>query len=149
MVELKQELLADIIDETSALLNQQYLELALNQEVVKLKPMWETYLTLERQHRFFVFTARIDGNLVGYSAFFLDKHIHYEDLLVAKNDVLFLREDIRLGTAGIKLIKFSENKMKEFGAHKIVWHVKFTKDFRPILHRLGYVDEEVIVGKLL
>jgi hypothetical protein len=39
--------------------------------------------------------------------------------------------------------------MKEFGANKITWHVKYSNDFRPILHRMGYADEDSIVGKML
>ena len=68
---------------------------------------------------------------------------------MAANDVLFLRHDLRLGTTGIKLLKFSEQQLKLLNVNKITWHVKFAKDFRPILHRMGYADEDVIVGKLL
>jgi hypothetical protein len=30
-----------------------------------------------------------------------------------------------------------------------LWHIKFAKDFRHILYRLGYCDEDAIVGKIL
>jgi hypothetical protein len=44
---------------------------------------------------------------------------------------------------------FAEQQLKERGVDKVVWHIKFHHDFRPILHRMGYGDEEVIVGKIL
>ena len=50
---------------------------------------------------------------------------------------------------GIKLLKFSEKFMIDIGANKITWHVKHKNDFRNILYRMGYVDEDIIVGKML
>jgi hypothetical protein len=87
--------------------------------------------------------------LIGYSAFFLKPHIHYKDILVASNDVLFLKKEHRVGRFGLKLIKYSEQKMKELGANKITWHIKSSNDFSPILHRMGYIDEDIIVGRML
>lgn len=143
------ESLFDILPEMEKLLVQHYEELTLNKGRVKLKPVWTKYKDLEQAGKFFLFTARLDGELVGYSAFIIDTHLHYEDIKVAANDVLFLRKDMRLGLAGLKLLKYSENRVKELGADKITWHLKFSNDFRPILHRLGYRDEDVIVGKFL
>ena len=99
--------------------------------------------------KFVIYTARDNGELVGYAAFFLMTHLHYRATTVAQNDVLFLRADKRQGMTGIKLIKFAESQLKIMGADKIGWHVKFSKDLRPILHRLGYRDEEVMCGKML
>jgi len=148
-LDLQIEPLVNILDEVKDLLIQHYEELTLNKHFVKLKPVWDRYLLLEKNGKFVTITARINKELVGYSGFFLDQHIHYEDLYVATNDVLFLRKDLRLGTSGIRLIKYSEDQMRKLGANKITWHIKYSNDIRPILHRLGYIDEDVIVGKLL
>jgi hypothetical protein len=149
MITLQKECLIDCKADTLYLLTEHYNELTLNKEVITLNPDWDRYFELESKNKFHCFTARNDGELVGYSAFFVDTHIHYRDLLVATNDVLFLREDLRLGTTGIKLLKFSEQQLRLLNVNKITWHVKFAKDFRPILHRMGYTDEDTIVGKIL
>lgn len=149
MITLQKELLINIKTESEILLKDHYTELTLNKEFITLNPDWDRYFELELKNKFHCFTARNYGELVGYSAFFVDTNIHYRDLLVAANDVLFLRHDLRLGTTGIKLLKFSEQQLKLLNVNKITWHVKFAKDFRPILHRMGYADEDVIVGKLL
>ena len=149
MITLQKELLINIKTESEILLKDHYTELTLNKEFITLNPDWDRYFELELKNKFHCFTARNDSELVGYSAFFVDTNIHYRDLLVAANDVLFLRHDLRLGTTGIKLLKFSEQQLKLLNVNKITWHVKFAKDFRPILHRMGYADEDVIVGKLL
>lgn len=148
-MDLQKELLSTIKAELQILLLDHYEELTLNKNKVKLNPNWNRYFELEAQGKLHLFTLRDQTKLVGYSVFFLDKHIHYDDLMVATNDIIYLKKDERLGIAGIKLLKFSEQQMKLLGADKITWHIKMSQDFRPILHRMGYVDEDVIVGKVL
>ena len=104
---------------------------------------------MENTGKFFAIIARMNGVVVGYSGFILDKHLHYEDILVAANDVLFLKKEHRLGMTGIRLLKFSEKFMIDMGANKITWHIKHKNDFRNILYRMGYLDEDLIVGKML
>ena len=94
-------------------------------------------------------TARDEGKLVGYSIFFITNHLHYKSTVYANNDLLYLHPDYRKGSLGIKFIKASEIYLKNRGVAKILWHIKFNKDFRILLHRMGYVDEEVIVGKII
>lgn len=135
--------------EMSDLLIEHYDELTKYKEKILLNPMWDRYIDLERNGKCVFFTVREGSLLVGYAGFFLDNHIHYADTRVAVNDVLFLKKEYRQGITGIKFIKYSEQGMRELGADKISWHVKFSNDFRPILHRMGYSDEEIIVTKML
>lgn len=140
----------DVKPEMEPLLEDHYQELTLHKEKIKLDPDWELYDKLEKSNQFYLLTARDEDTkqLIGYSAWFVKPHIHYRKTIVASNDVLFLHKDHRQGMTGIRLIKYSEQEMKKY-AHKITWHVKGEPDFRPILHRLGYIDEDVIVGKML
>jgi len=149
MLTFQRETLFDIIEEVDSLLQLHYEELTLNKDRVKLDPQWNAYAELERLGRFVVFTARDGDMLVGYNAFFLQKHMHYAGFTVAQNDVLFLHPDYRLGMTGIRLLKTSEAGLKAAGAEKVTYHVKFVKDWRPILHRFGYSDEEVMCGKII
>ena len=137
--------------EMEPMLIDHYHELTLHKDKIKLAPDWDLYDKMEKTNNFYLLTARLeerDNMLVGYSAWFVKPHIHYKATIVAANDVLFLHKDFRQGMLGIKLIKYSEQEMRKY-AHKITWHVKGEPDFRPILHRLGYMDEDVIVGKML
>jgi hypothetical protein len=137
--------------EMEPMLEDHYQELTLHKDKIKLAPDWELYDKMEKTKNFYLLTARLEEQnnmLVGYSAWFVKTHIHYKETIVAANDVLFLHKDFRQGMLGIKLIKYSEQEMKKY-AHKITWHVKGEPDFRPILHRMGYIDEDVIVGKML
>ena len=136
--------------EMEPMLIDHYQELTMHKDKIKLAPDWELYDKMEKSNNFYLLTARDNdtNELLGYSAWFVKPHIHYKETVVASNDVLFLRKDQRSGMTGIKLIKYSEQEMRKY-AHKITWHVKGEPDFRPILHRLGYIDEDVIVGKML
>jgi GNAT superfamily N-acetyltransferase len=149
MITFACEKLETVLPEIKELLQSHYEELTLNKGRVTLKPVWERYFSMEAAGKFYALIARNDGKAVGYSGFILEEHLHYEDILVASNDVLFLHKDFRLGTLGIKLLKYSEEYMKTLGADKVTWHVKMSNDFRPILYRMGYTDEDVIVGKFL
>lgn len=146
------ECLCDVINEVEPLLRLHYDELTHHKELIKLDPDWEQYAELEHAGRFHIFTARDDGGLVGYSAFFLiPRHIHYKGLVVAQNDVLYLHPDMRNGMPGIRLIKNSHNGMKALGGQKILWHCKHSNNLKQILLRLfpEYRDEESMVGGML
>lgn len=136
-------------EEMLSLLDEHYEELTLNKEIVKLNPNWPEYDRREKAGKFIYITARDGGVLIGYSAWFIDYHIHYADLKVAMNDVIFLKKKYRQGMTGIKLIKYSEATMKESSVNKIMWHIKESNDFRPILERMGYNTEDIIVGKIV
>ena len=149
MITFHKEFLCEVVNEVDALLKLHYEELTRNKDRVKLDPIWTDYAALEQAGRFHVFTAREDGLLVGYAAFFVQQHLHYRDLRVAMNDVLFLNPEHRLGMTGIRLLKFCETELKKLGVQKLVWHAKLDTSLIPILHRLNYQTEEISLARFL
>lgn len=140
----------ELIDELKPLIKRHYDEIALNKEDVPLDPDWDQYKALGDAGRMLVVCVRNENSeLIGYSVFFLAHHIHYKQTLVANNDVLYLAPEHRNSKVGLRLIKDSETACRARGVNKIIWHVKFAHDFRDILYRLGYADEDAIVGKIL
>ena len=148
MIEFKIEPVLECKDEMLSLLEEHYQELTLNKHIIKLNPNWAEYKRREDAGKFKYISVRDNGQLVGYSAWFIDTHIHYADLIVAMNDVIFLKDKYRLGLTGVKLIKFSEQTMRDLGVHKIVWHIKESNNFSPILKRMGYNTEDILMGKI-
>lgn len=149
MIAMGTEKMSTVRQEIEPLLRQHYEEIALHKDRIPLAPDWGRYEHLEATRSLPIYTARSDGKLVGYSVFLLSYHLHYRNTLVAANDILYLAPEQRRGTTGLRLIKHSEAELKKLGVERIMWHVKFAHDFRAILHRLGYEDEEAIVGKLI
>lgn len=148
-MDFQRETIFDVIEEVQPLLELHYTELTLNKDVVKLNPRWDVYTGLESLGAFVVLTAREDGKLCGYNAFFLNRHMHYGDFVVAQNDVLFLHPSCRRGTTALRFIDYSEQYLRDMGVQKLTYHIKFSLDWRPILRRRGYADEEVMCAKLL
>jgi GNAT superfamily N-acetyltransferase len=150
MVDLYVEPLSDkLIGEVQPLIELHYEELTLHKQVVKLDPDWNRYKSLADQKMITIITARDKGILIGYSLFFVSSHIHYKNNVMANNDVLYLHPEYRQGRTGLKLIRKCEQVLQELGVDKIIWHVKYAKDFRQILYRLGYEDEDALVGKII
>lgn len=149
LLTIAEEDIREVYTEMNKLLLSHYIELVRNKAAIVLEPDWERYFELSAKSKFFILTVRSENRLVGYSAFFVDTHIHYKNLLVATNDVIFLDSDNRRGLSGLRLIKASEVAAKAKGANKIVWHIKLINDFRKILYRLGYEDDDFLLSKLL
>jgi hypothetical protein len=95
------------------------------------------------------YTVRTDeGELVGYMIYFVHRHPHY-DLMVADADMLFLAAKCRGGMTGVKLITFSEKKLKAKGVEVVTQRTKRVKDLRRLFEHLGYgLHEEVYLKEL-
>ncbi len=114
-----------------------------------LKPATQRYLAMERNGGLLACTARRDGVLVGYAVFFILFHWHYADFLVAQNDIIFLDQSARHGTAAIRLMDFAETELARRGVEKVYYHVKLAQDWSAILERRGARQEERVFGKAL
>jgi hypothetical protein len=148
-MDFQRETLFDVIEEVQPLLDAHYEELCVNRDTVKLSPRWDVYAEMERLGCFIVLTAREGGKLAGYSAYFLQPHMHYSGFVVAQNDLFYVVDEYRKGAAALRFLRYCEREMKDLGAQKLVYHCKPQNNFAPILRRMGYADEEVMCAKLL
>lgn len=149
MITYQQEFLETCRKEAETLIQEHWEEIALNKDNIKLNPDWESYEALEFSDKLKIFTAREDGQLIGYFVVFVNRHIHYKDHLFAVNDILFLRECKRKGLIGAKLIKFAEVCLKEDGVSVLNINTKIHKPFDPLMDRLGFNLIERVYSKYL
>jgi predicted GNAT superfamily acetyltransferase len=148
--EIKEESLVDKIEtELPVLLKEHWEEVAKNKEVMVLKPNIEMYKKLEDANNLLSIFAYADGYLVGYSCSFIIQHLHYADLCVCQNDIIFLNKEYRDTILGLKLIKETEKRAKERGAKLILWHAKKDSSLDKILPRMGCSLQEVVHSKQL
>lgn len=111
-------------------------------ELVKLKDIfvingdYERYAELEETGKLFTLLAFEGDILVGYSVNILNTHLHYKDVLVCYNDLLFIHPDKRNSPLGIRLIKETENKAREYEAEVMLWHAKPGTSLDKILPRM-------------
>jgi GNAT superfamily N-acetyltransferase len=142
------------IDRAWPLLEEHYAELATVPDIMLLKPDVERYQTLEAAGNLFaigMFDIHGDNGetLVGYSVNIVCTNLHYGDLLMCQNDLLFVRKSHRRGMTGMRLITATERAAKERGVKMMLWHAKPGTTLDRMLPRLGYGIQDVIYSQVL
>jgi len=148
-MEYRQEFLAQVKQDIQNLLIMHYDEIALDKDAIKLNPDWEAYQKAEDEGLLKGFTARQDGELVGYFVVIASRHIHYKDHIFAANDVIFIHPEHRKGFAAMRLIKFAEKCLKEDGVSILTINTKCHKPFDVLLDRMMYKHIENVYRKRL
>lgn len=136
------EQIADVIGEIKPLLEAHYREIA-HYPDIPLQPNYERYTLAESSEALRIFTARVDGTLVGYAIYFVGFALHYAGSLQAHQDILFVHPDYRRSTVGMRLIRHADEALAKEGVQVIYQHSKAAHSIGPILERQGYelVDE--------
>lgn len=133
--------------EIEPLLKQHWEEIALNKDTIKLNPDWKEYARLAHKGALRIYTAREDGELVGYFVVIVSKSIHYMDHLFANNDIIFMKKGHRRGTSGIRLIKYAVEQLTNEGISVININTKDHQPFDVILEREGFNLVERVYSK--
>lgn len=95
-----------------------------------------------------VYTAREYGVLVGYAVFVVvESQLHYKGIKAATNDVLFIAPEHRKGSAGFKLLKYAEQKLRGIGVRILSIGITDKRDWGRIAERMGYIPSERIYFK--
>lgn len=115
---------------------------------IQLSPNVEAYNRLEAAGVLRCFTARDCGKLIGYVAFFVQRHMHY-DVLCAAQDVLFVDPEHRKGMAGFRLIRYAEERLRKEGVAVVTQHVKKSNNVGKLLERMGYEEMDAVYTKRL
>ena len=147
--EIKLATVDEMLAKATILFEEHYKEIARNKEVMKLKPDEETYRNLEKMRRIFILSAWQDDILIGYSVNFVLNHPHYADLVLAQNDLLYIKKEMRGSRAGLKLIKQTETHAKSLGCKLMLWHAKEDTTLAHMLPRLKYGVQDIIFSKEL
>ncbi len=139
----------EMLAEATTLFEEHYKEIARNKEVMKLKPDETTYRQMEEMRKIFIFSARQNDVLIGYSVNFVTNHLHYADLKLAQNDLLFISKEQRGGRVGLKLIRETEKHATLLGCKLMLWHCKENTTLSSLLPRINYGVQDIIYSKEL
>lgn len=145
-----------IRDGLEDLLYQDFREVEVDQDTVPMAPDWPYYFEQERIGTYRVISARLDGELVGHNAFFVNKHTRHKGVTFAINDMIYMAPEHRKGWAGIALIRESERLLKEAGVVKVQYSIKLHVKLGAsrgtvgdLLAHLGYRHIEDVYAKIL
>lgn len=134
-------------DELEQLLKDHWVEVAKNKQLMVLDPDWDRYQELTDNESMFSLVLRKDGVVVGYSATFIGPHIHYRNLTVASNDVLYVAPHSR-GTAALRLMAETVRVARSRGAKLMLWHAKPGTSLDHMLSRTASVQDTVYAEPL-
>lgn len=139
-------LLADGLDE---LIWAHWEETETDRDAIPLAVDWDYYRGIERARGYIIVSARQDGRLVGYNAFFLNKHAKYRFTTIAVNDVMYLAPDARRGWAGVRLIREAQGILQEGGARRIIYAINENPRLAALLAALGYGKRGEVFSRLV
>lgn len=112
----------------------------------QLQPNLEMYQLMHDAGKLIIFTIRDEGELIGYSLFLIDKHIHIRDALCARQDILYVKPE-RRGFLSLRFMKWCEKRLKKLGVKIIFTSTTTRLDFGTILKRTGYKAIETVYSK--
>ena len=144
MTEIRLSNVDEMLANAGALFSEHWEEIALNKEVMVLKPDEAKYRNLEANGMLLILGAFEGDQIVGYSVNVVTNHPHYADLITCSNDLLFVTEGKRNGRLGLQLIRTTEKAAKECGASLMLWHAKPGTPLEKMMPRLGYGVQDII-----
>lgn len=144
MTEIRLSNVDEMLANAGNLFSEHWEEIALNKQVMVLKPDEAKYRTLEANGTLLILGAFDGDRVVGYSVNIVTNHLHYADLTVCNNDLLFVTEDKRCGRLGLQLIRETEKAAKQRGANLMLWHAKPGTALEKMMPRLGYGVQDII-----
>jgi len=153
MIAFASESVDQSLVEGEAMVRAQWEEVALHKDRIELAPDYDQYRKLEAAGKLLICTARDDGKLVGYNAYFVHRGIHYSKNIVATNDVFYIAPEYRLRVAtgrvliAAALLEYAEEKLKALGVSVISLHIKVRKDWSGLAEKLGYARVEYVNQK--
>ncbi len=123
----------------------QWEEIDDERERIPLAIDWPSYFAVERQGFLKVLLLRKDGQLIGYSVWFVRKPLHHRLATWAINDFVYVEPEHRKGRTGVFLIKEGERMLRTLDVQVINYNVKPERE----KGGLGYQRGRDSVGFLL
>lgn len=136
------------IDELEMIFPEHYEELCVTKEF-PLEPDYDAYRRLATAGMLRTITCRCDGELIGYIVFTVSPHLHYKSCKTAFEDIYYVKKEFRKGRIGIRLFKYAEDVLKQFGVKRIVMHTKIHLDNSKLFEYLGYKHTDKLYTKML
>jgi LmbE family N-acetylglucosaminyl deacetylase len=150
-ITIREIVASEHIDAAWGLLEMHREELATHKDEMVLKPRRDRYEALEAAGVMLSLGLFKDDELIGYSINIIDRNLHYADLTVCQNDLLYVHPDHR-ARHGVRLILATESyalNLADVNPMLMLWHAKQGTPFANLLPRLGYGVQDIILSKVL
>lgn len=122
----------ELLDEAKPLYEAHYHEIAFYKDI-PLIVNEALYMQAEESGSLRCFTARYNGELVGYCVFKVGYNPRYSTSLQALQDILFVDQSKRGALIGKRLIEFCHERLKGEGVQLVMQHSKVSKEVKELL----------------
>ena len=111
-------------------------------------PDYSIYVFLEKMGLLRVYTARIDGLIVGYCLFIVSPYLHDKTSLRAMQDALYVQPAHR-GRVSMNLLRYCSESLANEGVRICYQITTVKRDFGKVLKRLGFkLDQNIYIKHL-
>lgn len=154
MSQFSLENVRDCMDEIKPILRNEHWEEVGHYDDIPIDMEWDKYFLLQDKGVLRCFTIRSSVNeefkdtvIQGYAFFFVDKHLHYKNTIVASQDILFVRKTSR--GIGRKFLAWCDEQLKSEGVVTVTHHAKPWFEYGTLFEKLGYEKAETIWARRL
>lgn len=149
LIDFKQEFIDDVEDEIIALGELHMAEVHHQHDLLPVDFDLDLYRKAEGLGLLKIFTARDEGELIGYVVVVITPDIHSKGNFLASDDGFFVKREYRKHGHGTRLLQFAETCLKEDGF--ATFHVSSTmmNPIDDLLLRVGYKEIERKYEKVL
>lgn len=149
MVQFVPGMLSDITPDLFPLFEAHHAEIQRFKGSYPLDINWESLHNFEKRGNLSLLWAIEEEAVVGYSLFIISRHFLY-NYHVASNIAVYLREDLRKGLSGAKLLLEHDLMLRRDSRVKeIKWETRPWYDFGIVLSKMGYEHSGNIYAKFL
>lgn len=141
----QREAAIDVMEDLIPLIIKHHQEISRFKDL-KLKPDFQKYVQYDNAGFLRIFTARDDGELIGYLLVYVRESLHFQTK-EAVQDALFITPKKR--GFGVNFLKWCEAQLRLEGIEFLYQHVNVHHDFSPILIRMGYEHLDSVYVKRL
>jgi len=143
------ETIATIKEDIAPLVQATYDEVEIDRDKLEFNLNWDIYHKLEELNILHIYTARVDGKMVGYLVLISSPSLHCSEHLMASSDVIYIHPEHRKGRAGANMIKYAEEDLKCRGVSVMIVAMKAHAPFDKLLQRVGYTFAEKTYQKFI
>lgn len=148
-ISFQEEKIIDLREEIEPLLIKHWEELANNKDTRPLDVDFDLYIKLNEDGFIKVFTARIEGELIGYASFFIANNLHYKTWKYATADVYYLDPAYRKQGLGFIFFKEIKEWLKYLEVKSVTVQDKLNHSHRDFFIKIGFTPVEQLYEIML
>jgi GNAT superfamily N-acetyltransferase len=147
MITYTAEPLSEVLEELKPLFPLHYEEVAMYTDKIDLNPAYDKYLMLGEFVQAYI--VRDEGEVIGYTIYFVTPNLHYSDHTYAANDIIFIAPEHRHGTVAVELMQFAEQNLKDLGVSVMTMHMKNYAPFKTLMQFQQFDEAETLYTKYI